>query len=177
MARRLRSGPVEGGAGLVIGTSLLLVLFIGVLLLFFLLGFPVAFSLGLTAVALMLMGVGGGINEAILVSRMFRGVNSFVLLSIPFFLFAGRIMNAGGITERIFRFCQALVGSTRGGLGHVNVVASMVFAGMSGVAVADAAGLGPIEYKAMTDAGYPPEFSAGVTAASSTIGPIIPPSV
>ena len=85
----------------------------------------------------------------------FRGVNSFVLLSIPFFLFAGRIMNAGGITERIFRFCQALVGSTRGGLGHVNVVASMIFAGMSGVAVADAAGLGPIEYKAMMDAGYP----------------------
>jgi tripartite ATP-independent transporter DctM subunit len=162
---------------LVIGTSTLLILFIGILLFFFVLGFPVAFSLGLTAVALMLMGVGGGLNEAILVSRMFRGVNSFVLLSIPFFLFAGRIMNAGGITERIFRFCQALVGSTRGGLGHVNVVASMVFAGMSGVAVADAAGLGPIEYKAMTDAGYPPEFAAGVTAASSTIGPIIPPSV
>jgi len=155
----------------------MLILFIGILLFFFIAGVPVAFSLGLTTLALMFLGVGIGINPELLVLRMFGGVNSFILLAIPFFLFAGRIMNAGGMTIRIFDFAKAIVGRVKGGLGHVNILASMIFAGMSGVAVADAAGLGAIEYKAMKDGGYNDKVSVGITAASATIGPIIPPSV
>jgi len=103
--------------------------------------------------------------------------NSFSLLSIPFFVFAATIMNTGSTTNRIFSFADSVVGHFRGGLGHVNVVASMIFAGMSGTAVADAAGLGKLGIKAMTDAGYDLKFSTGITGASSVIGPIIPPSV
>ncbi len=158
--------------------GVMLSLFIGILLFFFIIGVPVAFSLGLTTLALMLLGVGGiGLNSELLALRMFGGVNSFILLAIPFFLFAGRVMNAGGMTVRIFDFSKALVGRVKGGLGHVNIIASMIFAGMSGTAVADAAGLGAIEYKAMKDGGYSDEISVGITAASATIGPIIPPSV
>lgn len=155
----------------------MLLLFIGILLFFFITGVPVAFSLGLTTLALMFLGIGIGFNPELLVLRMFGGINSFILLAIPFFLFAGRIMNAGGMTERIFDFSKAMVGQVKGGLGHVNILASMIFAGMSGTAVADAAGLGAIEYRAMKDGGYSDEVSIGITAASSTIGPIIPPSV
>ena len=101
--------------------------------------------------------------------------NSFSLLSIPFFVFAATIMNAGSTTNRIFSFADSVVGHFRGGLGHVNVVASMIFAGMSGTAVADAAGLGKLGIKAMTDAGYDLKFSTGITGVSSVIGPIILP--
>lgn len=109
--------------------------------------------------------------------RMFASVNSFTLLAVPFFIFAGLVMNMSGISKRLFDFAGTLVGHLTGGLGHVNVLASMIFAGMSGSAVADAAGLGAIEMKAMRDAGFDKEFSGAVTAASSTIGPIIPPSI
>lgn len=109
--------------------------------------------------------------------RMVNGIDSFPLLAVPFFILAGSLMNEGGITTRIFDFAKACVGWMRGGLGHVNIIASMIFAGMSGAAVADAGGLGNIEIKAMRDAGYEEGFSIGVTAASSTIGPIIPPSL
>ena len=109
--------------------------------------------------------------------RMVSGVDSYTLLAIPLFMLTGSLMNAGGITDRIFNFCKACVGHIRGGLGHVNVLASMVFAGMSGSAVADAGGLGQVEIKAMNDEGYPPAFSGAVTAVSSCIGPIIPPSI
>ena len=109
--------------------------------------------------------------------RMVNGIDSFPLLAVPFFIFAGSAMNEGGITTRIFDFAKACVGWMRGGLGHVNIIGSMIFAGMSGAAVADAGGLGSIEIKAMRDAGYEEGFSIGVTAASSTIGPIIPPSL
>jgi len=112
-----------------------------------------------------------------LVQRMVTGIDSFVLLAIPFFMLTGRLMNEGGITDRLFEFARALVGPIRGGLAHANVLASMIFAGMSGSAVADAGGLGMVEIKAMTDQGYRKEFSAAVTVASSTIGPIIPPSI
>ncbi|MCD5401244.1 TRAP transporter large permease [candidate division NPL-UPA2 bacterium] len=156
---------------------LLLLLFVGILLFFFVIGLPVGFSLGLTTVVLMLLDVGPGFNTAVLASRMFHGLNAFVLLAIPFFLLAGKIMNAGGMTNRIFDFARAMVGSLKGGMCHVNIVASMIFAGMSGVAIADAVGIGTVAYKAMTDDGYPPEFSVGITAASSTIGSIIPPSL
>jgi len=109
--------------------------------------------------------------------RMVTGVDSFVLISIPFFMLTGRLMNEGGITDRLFDFARALVGPIRGGLAHANVLASMIFAGMSGSAVADAGGLGMVEIKAMTDQGYRKEYAAAVTVSSSTIGPIIPPSI
>jgi len=109
--------------------------------------------------------------------RMVTGIDSFVLLAIPLFMLTGRLMNQGGITDRLFEFARSLVGPIRGGLAHANVLASMIFAGMSGSAVADAGGLGMVEIKAMTDQGYRKEFAAAVTVASSTIGPIIPPSI
>ncbi len=108
---------------------------------------------------------------------MVGGIDSFPLLAVPFFIYAGNLMNSAGITNRIFGFALALVGWLKGGLGHVNVVGSVVFAGMSGTAIADAGGLGTIEIKAMQDHGYPTEFAVGITAASSTLGPIIPPSL
>jgi len=108
---------------------------------------------------------------------MYAQTVSYPLLAIPFFILAGTLMNTGGMTDKVFRFARCLVGYFPGGLAHVNVVSSMLFAGMSGSAVADAAGLGKVEIKAMNDAGYEPHFTAGITAASSTIGPVIPPSI
>src|SRR5207248_8558576 len=113
----------------------------------------------------------------VVVHRMISGIDSFPLLAVPFFILAGNLMNNAGITNRIYDFALALVGWLKGGLGHVNIIGSVIFAGMSGTAIADAAGLGPIEIKAMRDQGYPIEFSVGVTAASATLGPIIPPSL
>ena len=109
--------------------------------------------------------------------RLTASANSFTLLAAPFFMLSGMAMNTAGVTHRIYDFAECLAGWLRGGLAHVNIVGSVIFAGMSGSAVADAAGLGTIEIKAMTDEGYPQEFAAAVTAASATIGPIIPPSV
>jgi len=108
---------------------------------------------------------------------MYSSTTAFTLLAIPFFILAGNLMNTGGITRRVFGFALALVGHLRGGLGHVNVVSSMIFSGMSGAAVADAAGLGMVELEAMTKSGYDRRFSAAITAASSTIGPVVPPSI
>jgi TRAP-type C4-dicarboxylate transport system permease large subunit len=113
----------------------------------------------------------------VVIHRMVSGIDSFPLLAVPFFILAGNLMNNAGITNRIFNYALALVGWLKGGLGHVNVVGSVVFAGMSGTAIADAAGLGTIEIKAMKDHGYSTEFAVGVTAASATLGPIIPPSL
>ena len=113
----------------------------------------------------------------VVIHRMISGIDSFPLLAVPFFILAGNLMNNAGITNRIYNFALALVGWLKGGLGHVNIVGSVVFAGMSGTAIADAAGLGTIEIKAMKDHGYSSEFSVGVTAASATLGPIIPPSL
>jgi TRAP-type C4-dicarboxylate transport system permease large subunit len=113
----------------------------------------------------------------VVVHRMVSGIDSFPLLAVPFFILAGNLMNNAGITNRIYNYALALVGWLKGGLGHVNVVGSVVFAGMSGTAIADAAGLGTIEIKAMKDHGYSTEFAVGVTAASATLGPIIPPSL
>src|SRR5215210_4171218 len=118
-----------------------------------------------------------GIPDFVILHRMAGGIDSFPLLAVPFFILAGNLMNSAGITNRIYNFALALVGWMRGGLGHVNVVGSVIFAGMSGTAIADAAGLGTIEIKAMTEHGYSKEFSVGVTAASATLGPIIPPSL
>ncbi len=114
---------------------------------------------------------------SILTQRLTQSLNSFPLLAIPLFILAGRILNEGGITQRIFRFADHLVGAIPGGLGHANVVGSMIFAGMSGTAIADLGGLGQVEVKAMREAGYPIRFIAGITATSAIVGPVIPPSV
>ena len=151
---------------------------VGILLFFFLLGIPVAFSIGYTCLAVIIAGSGfKDLSFDLFALQMMEGVNSFPLISASFFVLAANVMNTSAITDRIFNFANALVGHLRGGLGHVNVIASMIFAGMSGTAVADAAGLGNIEIKAMRDAGYPMRLTVGITGASSILGPIIPPSI
>jgi TRAP-type C4-dicarboxylate transport system permease large subunit len=138
-------------------------------------GIPVAIAMaGSSLVYVMATGIA---PDFIVIHRMFAGVDSFPLLSVPFFIMAGNLMNSAGITNRIYNFALALVGWLKGGLGHVNVVGSVIFSGMSGTAVADAAGLGTIEIRAMKEHGYDIEFAVGVTAASATLGPIIPPSL
>jgi len=141
---------------------------------FMIIGIPVAFCF-LSASILYLWFV--DMPLATVVQQMSSGVRSFTLLAVPLYVLAGELMNSGGITRRIFDFANALVGHLRGGLGHVNVIASVIFAGASGSSSADAAGLGRIEIKSMLDKGYRPEFAASITAVSSTIGPIIPPSI
>jgi tripartite ATP-independent transporter DctM subunit len=118
-----------------------------------------------------------GIPDFVILHRMAGGVDSFPLLAVPFFILAGNLMNSAGITNRIYDFAVALAGWMRGGLAQVNIIGSVIFSGMSGTAIADAAGLGTIEIKAMKDHGYSTEFAVGVTAASATLGPIIPPSL
>jgi tripartite ATP-independent transporter DctM subunit len=118
-----------------------------------------------------------GIGLSFAVQRMVDGLNSFPLLAVPLFILAASILNSGGVTNHLFGFARSLVGHLRGGLGHVNVLASLFFSGMSGSAIADAAGLGKMEIKAMREAGYDDEFSGSVTAASSMIGPLVPPSI
>lgn len=135
---------------------------------------PVAFAM--TASAFLFLILDAQAPVQIVVQRIAPGLDSFPLLAIPLFVFAGNIMNNAGIAHRIFDFALALLGHIRGSLAHVNVVASIIFAGMSGVAQADAAGLGTIEIEAMEKNGFKRDFSAAVTAASSIIGPIIPPS-
>ena len=138
-------------------------------------GIPVAIAMaGSSLIFVMATGL---VPDFVVIHRMVSGIDSFPLLAVPFFILAGNLMNSAGITNRIYNFALALVGWLRGGLGHVNVVGSMIFAGMSGTAIADAAGLGTIEIKAMKDHGYDLEFAVGVTAASATLGPIIPPSL
>lgn len=139
-------------------------------------GVPVAVAMGLTAIGTFL-AMGQADILTMVAQRMYASTTSFTLLAIPFFILAGNLMNTGGITDRIFRFARALVGHFWGGLGQVNIIASLIFSGMSGAAVADAAGLGQVEMKAMKDNGYDWSFSAAITAASSTIGPVIPPSI
>ena len=138
-------------------------------------GIPVAIAMAGSSLIYIL--ISGNLPPFAVVHRMIGGIDSFPLLAVPFFILAGNLMNNAGITNRIYNYALALVGWLRGGLGHVNVVGSMVFAGMSGTAIADAAGLGTIEIKAMRDHGYSKEFAVGVTAASATVGPIIPPSL
>ena len=141
-------------------------------------GVPVAISMiGASAVVLGYIRGWEEIPISMIAQRTLYGVNNFTLLAIPAFLLIGKLMNAAGISDRVFNVARTLVGHMKGGLGHVNVVASMIFAGMSGSAVADAGGLGALEIKAMVDDGYPVGFSAAVTASSATIGPIIPPSI
>ena len=147
---------------------------LGAFLLLMLSRVPVSIAITVAAIGAMFFG---GYNLIQVPQLMASGTKSVPLMAIPFFILAANLMNALGITQRIFDFATAIIGSMRGGLAQVNVLASMIFAGISGAAVADAAGLGVIEIKAMKRAGYPTDFSAAVTLASSTIGPIIPPSI
>src|SRR4051794_8132798 len=138
-------------------------------------GIPVAVSMAVASLLYLLFY--DVAPDVILAQRMIAGVESFPLLAVPFFILAGNLMNIAGVTGRIYGFAVALVGWMKGGLGQVNIIGSGVFSGMSGTAIADAAGLGTIEIKAMKDHGYTTEFAVGVTAASATLGPIIPPSL
>lgn len=135
---------------------------------------PIAFAMLIVAVLYLFAS---DVPMHLLAQKIAGGVDSFSLLAVPLFLLAGFLMNSMGITERIFAFAGALVRHIPGGLGHVNVLASVIFAGMSGSIIADAGGLGAVEIKAMRQAGYRPAFSAAITAASALIGPIIPPSI
>ncbi|MGI6031334.1 MAG: TRAP transporter large permease [Eubacteriales bacterium] len=154
------------------GTALFLVF----LIVLFIVGMPVGFSLGIASMVVM-AGQRSGIKFGTIIQQMIGGVNTFTLLAVPLFLLAGKLMNLSGITDKLFHFARIVVGWLPGGLGHVNVLASIIFAGMSGTAVSDASGLGVVEIKAMKDAGFDGGFSCSVTAASSTVGPIIPPSL
>jgi len=154
---------------------MMVVVLVGVLLLLLALEFPVAIAMTGASVAYLLLR--GDIPLVVVAQRVTVGVDSFVLLAIPFFFLAGELMNRGGITQRLVNLAQALVGGIRGGLGHVTVVTNMIMAGMSGSAVADATGTGTVLIPAMERAGYPKTFSAALVGAASTIGPVIPPSI
>jgi tripartite ATP-independent transporter DctM subunit len=143
----------------------------------FTLAVPVAFALAGTSIVVTLIERGVDFNPAFMVQKAVSGIDNFMLLSVPFFIYAGKVMNVGGITVRIYAFARSIAGSLRGGLAQVNVVASIIFAGMTGTAVSEAAGLGTVVMKSMREEGYDEEFAVAVIAASSTIGPIIPPSV
>jgi len=141
----------------------------------FVFGYPLIFSLSIPSMIYILMA---HISPAVIIDHMVIAFErNFILLAVPLFILAANIMNETTITDRLFNFASKLVGSLKGGMGHVNVIASVIFSGMTGSAIADASGLGLIEIKSMNDAGFDPEFSCAITAASATIGPIIPPSI
>ena len=139
------------------------------------LGTPVGWSLFIATLLYFSMTRWGIVNSAS--NKLIDSLDSFPLLSVPFFILTGILMNTGGITERIFSFAKALLGHYTGGMGHVNIGASLIFSGMSGSALADAGGLGQLEIKAMRDAGYDDDICGGITAASCIIGPLVPPSI
>ena len=149
---------------------LIIVLFLVLLLL----RVPAAFCMLITTLVYAL--VEQSVPQSFIPQAMVSGSASYTIMAAPFFILVGELMNSSGITKRLFKFANVLVGHITGGLGHVNVLASVFFSGVIGSAIADAAGLGNVEIKAMVDEGYDPDFSVGITAASSTIGPIIPPS-
>jgi len=152
-----------------------MLLLIGSFLAFMLIGVPVAVAMAVASLLYLL--VYGIAPDIIAAQRMIAGVESFPLLAVPFFILAGNLMNIAGVTGRIYAFAVSLVGWMKGGLAQVNIIGSVIFSGMSGTALADAAGIGTIEIKAMKDHGYPVEAAVGVTAASATLGPIFPPSL
>ncbi|MGP9468338.1 TRAP transporter large permease [Halomonas sp. TP35] len=150
------------------------IILFSVFLILLVVGMPIAFALGIASVSYLLLE---GISLTIVPQRMYAGIDTFVLLCIPGFVLAGNLMNVGNITEHIVRFSNALLGHIRGGLGLANVGGSMIFGGISGTAVADSASIGSVMIPGMARSGYDKPFAAAVTAASSTVGPIIPPSV
>jgi len=157
-------GPAEVAA-ILFGTFIVLVF----------LRVPVAFALGLAVVPVFF--IEERLTPVLLMREMFKSYNAFVLLAVPFFLLAANLMNAAGITDRLIRLARAMVGHLPGGLGHVNVVVSMLFAGISGSSSADAAGIGSLLIPQMKKAGYDSSFAVAITACSSVMGVIIPPSI
>lgn len=151
--------------------------FLLALLLPIFLGIPLIYAIGISSLLLMLSPLGPPLNTEIMAVRMLRASTNFILLAIPFYLFAGRLLTESGAVDAIFDFSQEIVGPIKGGIAHVNVIASLLFSGMSGSAVADAAGLGTVEYEMMDKAGYEDGFSTAVIGSSAIIGPIIPPSI
>ncbi|MEX2519168.1 MAG: TRAP transporter large permease [Paracoccaceae bacterium] len=149
----------------------LIALFVATLVL----GVPVAFTMGVAGLGAILLD--GSLSPLIAMQRMFGGIDSFPLMAVPFFVLAAELMTACGLTASLLRFADSLVGHLRGGLGHVNVLVSMLFAGISGSALADAAGPGAIILRMMRRAGYDANYAGALTAATATIGPIIPPSI
>lgn len=137
-------------------------------------GLPLFVNLGLSSFLYMFLS---GENLMIVVQRITQASNSFTMIAAPFFILMGNLMNTGGVTKKMFRFANVVVGTVPGGMGHANILCSALFAGMSGTAVADAGGLGNIEIEAMRDVGYDDDFACAVTSASSVLGPIIPPSL
>ena len=153
-------------------TGVLIILLFLILTVF---GIPVAFGMGISAIVYFITSA--QLPVSILAHRLPNALNSFPLVAVPIFIFAGNLMNTAGITDRLFKFARMLVGHLKGGLAHVNILASLIFSGISGAALADIGGLGNIEIKAMKDQGYDPGDAAAITAASATIGPIFPPSI
>ncbi len=151
-----------------------LMIFLVSFVILFLLGMPIA---GAMITSSFLYALNAGIGLSMMGTRMFTGLNNFALIAIPLFILTAEVMNRTSVSDRIFGFCRDLVGYIPGGMGHVNITTSIIFAGMSGSAVADAGGIGNLAYQAMVDEGFDEEFSACTTIASSTVGPIIPPSI
>jgi tripartite ATP-independent transporter DctM subunit len=153
-----------------------LALLLGAFLVFMGFGIPVFFAMGLSSLVFIL-ATGGGVPLNVMATSLIQGIDSFSFLAIPFFFLAGDLMNTGGITRRLLAFAASLVGHIRGGLSHVAILGTMVFSGVSGSAVADAAAIGGAMIPAMKKENYPPAYAAAVVAAAATMGPIIPPSI
>jgi C4-dicarboxylate transporter DctM subunit len=152
-----------------------IVVWLLVFLTVFALGYPIALGMFISSVLYLIIA---GIDLVTVMDVMvIQFENYFVLLAVPLFIFSAKVMNAGKLTDRLFDFAKVLVGPLKGGLGHVNIIASIIFSGMSGSEIADVSGLGAVEIKAMKDSGYDGPFACAVTCASATIGPIIPPSI
>jgi tripartite ATP-independent transporter DctM subunit len=147
---------------------------IALMILLIIVGLPVAFALGISSLVYLLVE---GVNLSMVAQSLVRGVDSFTLLAVPFFLLVGELMNSGGITNRIIAMARVMVGHFKGGLAQVNNVASIIFSGISGSATADTVALGSVLIPAMEKEGYEKKFAAAITAASSIVGPIIPPSI
>jgi tripartite ATP-independent transporter DctM subunit len=144
----------------------------------FVLKIPIGIGMMMSAIFYFLLAPGPAAGIGMAANQFLSQMNvKFILIAVPLFIFAAKVMNMGEVTEMIFRFANALVGRWRGGMGHVNVVASLIFSGMTGSALADASGLGIMEIEAMRKHGYEDGFSCGITAASATIGPVFPPSI
>jgi C4-dicarboxylate transporter DctM subunit len=154
---------------------MILLIFFGVFFVTLIIGAPIVFSLALSALALLWNK--GMLVPQLVVQRMFAGVDSFPMMAIPFFMLAGSLMDTGGISSRLVRFSNYLVGWIQGGLAHVAILASMFFAGITGSAVADATAIGSTLIPLMTKRGFPKLFSASVVASAGVVGPIIPPSI
>jgi C4-dicarboxylate transporter, DctM subunit len=155
---------------------MLTLLIFTVLLVLIMINLPIAVAMALTAIVFF-VGLDSASLLTMLPQRMYASTTGFTLLAIPFFILAGNLMNTGGVTGRIFRFARAVIGHVSGGLGQVCVIANVIFSGMSGSAIADAAGLGQVLHKAMVDNGFKPQVSAAIVASAATIGPVIPPSI